>query len=159
MIQIDDKSSDVLIITSTIAWLLILIFCWIGNDIFSIAAFLLSFIIIAAYYWLSFSGNHYTKFKIPFLYPILVTLFFWFLAISIAYMTRGKTDYFILGLHPGVFWVIIFQWLSSFITLMLSYSIFFDKYFFSEIEWYNFIAELDQLKYKNTHRDLDAAKN
>lgn len=146
MILINEKSSDVLIALSAILWIVLLLCVWIGPDILKITAYMASCLIITIYYWLAFDNNRPIAFKRPFIYPILVTIGLWFVAFSIAFYTRGATDYFILGLHPGVFWVILLLWLGSFVTLMMSYAKLFEYCFFDEQQWFEFVAELYKIK-------------
>ncbi len=148
MIKMNEKKIDKLILISSIFWLSVVILCWINYGILHVISFVLVSLIITIYFIVANIRNQQIGFMKPILFPMLTAVAFWIAAFSIAFYTQGKTTYYILGLHPGQFWVILLQWIGTFASLTLFYTVSFDKHYLSDADWDRFLQEVADVKKK-----------
>ena len=146
MLKIDDAKVDILILLSSIFWILVVVFCWINIGVLHIISFALVCFIISIYFIVANIKNQKIGFVSPFIYPMFITVILWLIAFITAYETQGKTTYFIIGLHPGQFWVILLQWIGTFLTMVLFYALFFEKHFLTDDQWNSFLKEVEETK-------------
>ena len=142
---ISDKGRDVLNVIAGLLWAVLVITCWIDNPLAQYFGFCVVTCLGVIYLTLGITAGP----KIPVVYPILLTAMLHLIAFTIAYSTRGRpAEIWILGLHPGQFWVVLLFWLGTFLTTTLSYGLYFDKYIFPDDTWKDFLKEIEEMKAK-----------
>lgn len=148
MFQISDKARDTLVVLSALLWVFLVIVSWIGNSALSLFGLITASFLMMTIFVLGTTVKNAMGISIPFLYPIVLSAVFWVAAFLLAYTTRGETETFILGFHPGQFWSLLFFWIGGFGTVMLSYSQYFDSHCLPKESWDSFMEEVQQIKAK-----------
>ena len=147
MISITEKTRDILNALGALLWLILVIVSWIGYPWLSYCGLLAVAILGVIYFILGTSGRGAIGVKAPLVYPVLMTAVFWIIAFTVAFRTRGQTaTAWILGLHPGQFWTLLFFWTGTFLTSTLSYALYFDRYILPEDDWELFLEDVNKMK-------------
>ena len=147
MIPISDKTRDILNLLGAMLWLVLVIVSMVGSTGFSYFGLLAVALLSVIYFILGTSGSGNIGVKVTLIYPVLMTAVFWIIAFTIAFKTRGQaTASWILGLHPGQFWTLLFFWIGTFLTSTLSYALFFDSHILPEEEWEVFLEDVNKMK-------------
>lgn len=153
MISITDKTRDILNVLGALLWIFILIVSWIGVPILSYIGLLAVALLSIIYFILGTTVRGKIGVIVPMIYPLLPMVVFWIIAFTAAYKTRGQsTDTWIIGLHPGQFWPLLFFWIGTFLTSTLGYAIYFDKYLLPGDDWETFLEEVKKMK-KDTRNE------
>jgi hypothetical protein len=149
MITIDDKKRDVLAVIMALLWAFVLYAAWSGainkNSDLIFYGMIASALIVFCFYLMGAITNE--KMSIPVLiFPVIINLVLWIIAFTMAYQTRGQKMDFILGMHPGMFGMIIIFWVGTMICTAVSFGLWFDKYYLPEAKWAEFQKEVSQLE-------------
>jgi len=139
---------DALAVASALLWTLLAAISWIGDDRLSLVGMMAGGVLAAVYFVMGATVRGRIGVAAPLVFPMLVTLGLWFAAFVIACSTRGATESFILGLHPGQFWTILLFWLASFAAMTGAYAVCFDTYLLRDEDWEAFLAEVAETKNK-----------
>jgi hypothetical protein len=143
MTTVTDKIRDILNTIGAVLWVLLVVFCWIDSPPSRYIGFLVVTLLGIIYFVLGITVEG----RVPLIYPILAMAVVRVIAFTIAYLTRGRaTDTWILGLHPGQFWAVILFWIGTFLTSMLGYALYFDRYILPDEKWESFLKEVEQVK-------------
>ena len=146
MLEVSDRARDVLAALSALLWAFLVVVCWIGHDLLSVIGMVAAGVIAAVYFIMGATVRGRLGVTVPLVFPLLITLGLWSSSFVIAYATRGQSDVFIAGLHPGQFWTMLLFWIGSFVALVVSYSTYFDTYLLRPDDWEAFLAEVEQMK-------------
>ena len=147
MIPITDKTRDILNLLGAVLWLILVIVSLAGCPGYSYFGLLAVAILSVIYFILGTSGRGTIGVKVPLVYPVLMMAVFWVIAFTVAYRTRGQpAAIWILGLHPGQFWTLLFFWIGTFLTSTLSYALYFDRYILPEDDWELFLEDVNKMK-------------
>ena len=147
MIPITDKLCDILNVMSALLWLFLVIVSWAGCPFFSFVGLVAVAILGVIYFILGTSGRGTLGVKVPLVYPALMMAVFWVIAFTAAYRTRGQAAAsWILGLHPGQFWTLLFFWMGTFLTSTLSYALYFDSHILPGDDWEDFLEDVRKMK-------------
>ena len=149
MITIDDKKRDVIMVINALLWAFVLYACWAGainkDSQLIYYGLLASAFIVVCFYLMGAVTND--KMAIPVLiFPVIANCVCWLVAFTIAYQTKGQKMDFILGMHPGMFAMIIIFWVGTMICTSLSFGLFFNKYYLPDEKWAEFEKEVAQLE-------------
>ena len=149
MITIDDKKRDVIMIIMALLWAFILYACWSGavnkdTDLIFYGLIACAFVVFCFYLMGAVTNEKMSV--VVLIFPVILNVAFWIIAFVMAYKTRGQKMDFILGMHPGMFGMVIFFWVGSMICTALSLGLFFDKYYLPEEKWAEFQKEVAQLE-------------
>jgi hypothetical protein len=79
-------------------------------------------------------------------FPVIFNCLCWIVAFTMAYQTKGQKMDFILGMHPGMFAMIVIFWVGTMLSTSLSLGLFFDKYYLPDEKWEEFQKEVSQLE-------------
>ncbi|MFC1607325.1 hypothetical protein ACFL47_05080 [Candidatus Latescibacterota bacterium] len=147
MIPVTDKTIDKLNMLAALLWIFLVIASWSGVPWITYCG-LVSLALLGVIYFIlgtTIKGN--IGVPVPLVYPILIMALLWIIAFTVAYTTRGQhTERWIIGMHPGQFWTLLFFWFGSFLTSMVSYVMYFDSYLLPEDEWKSFLREVEKMK-------------
>ena len=150
MITIDDKKRDVIVVILALLWAFVLYAAWSGavnkdSDLIYYGLIACAFIVVC-FYLMGAATND--KMAIPVLiFPVIINFLVWIVAFTIAFKTRGqKMDLVFLGMHPGMFAMMVIFWIGTMISTSLSYGLFFDKYYLPDEKWAEFQKEVAQLE-------------
>lgn len=146
MIKITEKMQTNLIIISSILWIYIVIASWIGYETLLITGLIAASLISSIYFVLGATVNNKIEPAFILFVPIILTFILWSVSFILVFKTKGFTENFIMGMHPGQFYSAVIFWLGTFIFHGITYAVFFDKYIFSEANWNNFIEEVEKTK-------------
>lgn len=149
MITIDDKKRDVIMVIMALLWAFVLYAAWAGainKDSQLIYYGLLASVFIVACFYLMGAVTNEKMSVVILIFPVLFNLVVWIVAFTIAYQTRGQKMDFILGMHPGMFGMIIFFWVGTMVATTLSFGLFFDKYYLPDEKWEEFQKEVSQIE-------------
>ncbi len=149
MITIDDKKRDVIIIIMALLWAFVLYATWSGainkNADLIFYGMIACALIVTCFYLVGAVTNE--KMSIPVvIFPVIINLACWIIAFTLAYKTKGQKMDFILGMHPGMFGMIIFFWVGTMLCTALGLGIWFDKYYLPKEKWDEFEKEVSQLE-------------
>ena len=143
MIPITDRLRDILNILGAALWVVLVVVSWIGTPLTAYIGLIAVAMLGGIYFILGTTVRGKIGSFVPLLYPALIMAVLWIVAFTIAYRTRGQsTTAWILGLHPGQFWALLFFWIGTFVTCMVSYALHFDRYLLPEGEWAAFLKEV-----------------
>ena len=147
MISITDKTRDILNFLGALLWIFIVIVSWIGVPGLAYIGLLAVVFLSVIYFILGTTVRGKIGVIVPLIYPLLPMVVFWIIAFTVAYTTRGQsTTTWIVGMHPGQFWALLFFWIGTFLTSTLGYAIYFDKYLFPGDNWETFLEEVKKMK-------------
>ena len=147
MIPNTDKMRDILNALGALLWLVLVIVSWAGRPGLSYFGLFAVAILSVIYFILGTSGRGTIGVKVPLVYPVLMMTVLWVIAFTMAYRTRGQAaDSWILGLHPGQFWALLFFWIGTFLTSTLSYALYFDSHILPEDDWESFLEDVKKMK-------------
>ncbi len=146
MLTISEKSMNILSLLSAILWIYLIVALWTTNETLIFISFIACTIIAVILFIQGNVINNTIGIKAPLLYPIFISLILWIIPFVISYSTKGKTEPFILGMHPAQFWIILLFWIGSFIVISLSYYQYFDKYILTDESWNSFLEEVEKSK-------------
>ena len=147
MISITDRIRDVLNILGAALWVVLVVVSWIGTPLTAYIGLLAVAMLSGIYFILGTTVRGKIGSLVPLLYPALIMAVLWIVAFTIAYRTRGQsTTAWILGLHPGQFWPLLFFWAGTFVTSMVSYALYFDRYLLPDGEWEAFLNEVKKTR-------------
>jgi hypothetical protein len=149
MITIDDKKRDVIVVILALLWAFVLYACWSGavnkNPGLIYCGLIATAFIVGCFYLMGAVTNEKMSFTVL-IFPVIFNCLCWIIAFTIAYNTKGQKMDFILGMHPGMFGMIIFFWVGSMISTAVSLGLFFDKYFLPKEKWDEFQKEVSELE-------------
>jgi hypothetical protein len=149
MITIDDKIRDVIMIIMAVLWAFVLYACWAGalnKDIQLIYwGMLACAFIVVCFYLMGAVTNEKMSYAVL-IFPVIFNCVCWLIAFTMAYQTRGQKMDFILGMHPGMFAMIIIFWVGTMLATSLSLGLFFNKYYLPDEKWNEFEKEVSQLE-------------
>jgi len=147
MIPITDKIRDVLNILGAALWVVLVVVSWIGTPLTAYIGLLAVAMLSGIYFILGTTVRGKIGTLVPLLYPAFIMAVLWIVAFTVAYSTRGQsTNAWILGLHPGQFWALLFFWIGTFLTCMVSYALYFDSYLLPDGEWEAFLKEVKETR-------------
>ncbi len=148
MLQVKDSTQTALAIISSLLWIYLIVVSTIGNDFLSLTGLFAAALISGIYFIMGTSVDGKIGLGMPIINPLLITLTLWCVSFVIAYKSRTFVDpkNFILGFHPGQFWIIIVFWLGTFLTLGYSFARYFDSYILPDDRWDTFIKEVELAK-------------
>lgn len=151
MIPITEKMRDILNVLGALFWLVLVIVSWARCPVLSYVGLLAVAVLSVIYFILGTSGNGTIGVKVPLVYPVLMMGIFWIIAFTAAYRTRGQVAaVWILGLHPGQFWTLLFFWIGTFLTSTLSYALYFDSHILPGDDWESFLEDIKKMKLDRT---------
>jgi len=154
MIPIPEKTQDVLHVSGALLWIFLVVVSWTGYPVLAYAGLLATALLGVLYFILGTTVKGKTGIVVPLIYPCLTMTVFWIIAFTAAYSTRGRsTETWIVGLHPGQFWTLLFFWIGTFLTSTLSYALYFDTYIFPEGEWESFLEKVNKMKMKKDNNN------
>ena len=143
MIPITDKHRDILNIFGAALWVVLVVVSWIGTPMTAYIGLLAVALLSGIYFILGTTVRGKIGSFAPLIYPTLIMTVLWIVAFTLVYRTRGQSTHaWILGLHPGQFWALLFFWVGTFVTCMASYALYFDRYLLPDGEWEVFLKEV-----------------
>ena len=147
MISITDRTRDILNVFGALLWALLVVVSWIGIPWLSYIGMLAVVVLSVIYFILGTSRRGRLGVLVPLIYPALTMAVLWIIAFTVAYTTRGQsTNTWILGLHPGQFWPLLLFWIGTFMTSMVSYALYFDRYLLTDRDWETFLENVKKIK-------------
>ena len=159
MIPISEKARDILNMLGALIWIALVAASWSGNPGLAFICLILAALLSGIYFVLGTSARGTAGVMVPLFYPILTMVVLWIIAFTAAYTSRGKAaETWILGLHPGQFWPMLLFWIGTFMTSMVSYAVFFDRYILPDKTWEAFLDEVKKSQSNRGRHDTDHAE-
>lgn len=144
--KITDKMQSILVVISTLLWIICCILAW--NEHFIVAIWF-GIVIMAIYLSLGSSKKGVLSKKF-FCYPILTWAILWavgfWLAQYFAVMFLDvEPSFTILGMHPSFAMVVFFYWIGGVLTISLGFMLL-KKEWLAPVEWDDFKKKIELIK-------------